>query len=368
MHRERLQRLSTGMEHQKIAAMAFNSGPSLTYLTGLHFHLMERPVVLLVTPGKQAVLILPELEQGKLDQAACGLTAMTYPENPDNWSTVFRQALDGLKLGKGRIGVEPRQFRLLEYNYLFSANDNVSITDGSNLIASLRSVKDHGEIEAMKQAVTIAQEALKATLPLARIGMSEKDLANELVIQLLRQGSDPALPFSPIVSAGPNAAKPHAKPSERKLSVGDLLIIDWGASCRNYVSDLTRTFAVGEVEPEYHRIHNTAQMANRAGREAGKPGVACKMIDHAARVVIESAGYGDQFTHRTGHGIGMECHEDPYIRGDNEEILEAGMAYTVEPGIYLGGRNGVRIEDTVVVTAAGAQSLSDLPRELVTIC
>ncbi len=367
MHRERLQRLFKAMEQLEIDAIALNAGPSLTYLTGLHFHLMERPVTLLASPGERPVLILPELEQKKLDQSACRLDAFTYPENPAGWGDVFKQGLSGLKPKGKKIGVEPRQLRLLEYNYLSSIDDTLIFTDASALIASLRSVKERTEIDSMKQAVKIAQEALKATLPLARIGMSEKELANELVVQLLRQGSDPALPFSPIVSSGPNGANPHAKPSERKLSAGDLLIIDWGASCQDYVSDLTRTFAVGEIAPEYQRIHSIVQMANKAGREAGKPGVSCKTVDQAARSVIESAGYGEKFTHRTGHGIGMECHEDPYIRADNGQILEEGMTYTVEPGIYLDGKNGVRIEDNVVVTAAGAESLSNLPRELATI-
>ena len=367
MHHERLQRLCKAMEQLEIDAVALNAGPSLSYLTGLHFHLMERPVTLLAAPGVRPVLILPELEQKKLDQSACRLDALTYPENPAGWGAVFRQGVSRLKLRRKTIGVEPRQLRLLEYNLLSFADDRLLFTDASAMIASLRSSKDRTEIDSIKQAVRIAQEALQATLPLARIGMSERELANELVIQLLRHGSDPALPFSPIVSSGPNGANPHARPSERKLSAGDLVIIDWGASCRDYVSDLTRTFAVGEIAAEHQLIHSIVQMANKAGRQAGKPGVSCKTVDQAARSVIEAAGYGENFTHRTGHGIGMECHEDPYIREDNDQILTEGMTYTVEPGIYLSGKIGVRIEDTVVVTAAGAESLSDLPRGLTII-
>jgi Xaa-Pro dipeptidase len=216
----------------------------------------------------------------------------------------------------------------------------------------------------MRQAVQIAQNALEATLPLIKIGMTERDLAAELTIQLLRHGSDPALPFSPIISGGPNSANPHASPSERTLQSGDLLVIDWGATHEGYVSDLTRTFAIGEIDEEYRKIHEIVQQANAAGRAAGKPGLACAEIDKAARKVIEDAGYGQYFTHRTGHGLGMEGHEDPYMRSDNQQLLETGMAYTVEPGIYLPGRNGVRIEDDVIVTEDGSESLSDLPREI----
>jgi Xaa-Pro dipeptidase len=131
-----------------------------------------------------------------------------------------------------------------------------------------------------------------------------------------------------------------------------------------YISDLTRTFAVGEVEDEFRKIHQVVMEANAAGRAAAQPGVPCANVDFAARTVIEKAGYGQYFTHRTGHGIGMEPHEDPYMRGDNLELLSPGMTFTVEPGIYLPGRNGVRIEDNMFITENGAECLSDMPREL----
>jgi Xaa-Pro dipeptidase len=151
---------------------------------------------------------------------------------------------------------------------------------------------------------------------------------------------------------------------ERKLQGGDLLVVDWGAAFNGYISDLTRTFAVGKVDAEYEKIHKIVQEANAAGRVAAKPGVPCADVDKAARNVIDKAGYGKFFTHRTGHGIGMEGHEEPYMRGDNMQLLEPGMAFTVEPGIYLPGRNGVRIEDNMVITDSSAESLSDMPREI----
>jgi len=184
------------------------------------------------------------------------------------------------------------------------------------------------------------------------------------VVQLLRNGSEPEMPFAPIVSGGPNSANPHASPTARKLQAGDLLVVDWGATYDGYISDLTRTFAVGEVDEEYQKIHEIVQEANAAGRGAAKPGVPCAAVDQAAREVIENSGYGVYFTHRTGHGIGMEGHEEPYMRGDNMQLLEPGMAFTVEPGIYLPNRNGVRIEDNVVITETGADVLSDMPREV----
>jgi Xaa-Pro dipeptidase len=236
--------------------------------------------------------------------------------------------------------------------------------DASDVLSQLRLKKDSAEVDAMRRAVKIAQDALEATIPVIRIGMSERELSSELVMQLLKHGSEPELPFPPIVSGGPNSANPHASPSERKLQAGDMLVVDWGASYDGYISDLTRTFAVGRVDEEYAKIHKIVQESNAAGRAAAKPSASCANVDKAARDVIEKAGYGKYFTHRTGHGIGMEGHEDPYMRGDNMQLLEPGMAFTVEPGIYLPDRNGVRIEDNVVITEDGVDCLSDMPREM----
>jgi len=367
MYRSRQQRLAEILQDMNLDALAINAGPSLSYLTGLHFHLMERPVVLLFVSGREMVIILPELEQQKLVGIDYPVTPFTYPENPADWPGVFRRACDLLSLAGKCVGTEPQQLRLLEYNYLKRAAESISFTDASSVLASLRCIKDKTEIEKMQKAVSIAQESLTATLPLATIGTSEKELANELVIQLLRHGSDPSLPFSPIVSTGPNGANPHASPSGRTLSPGDLLIIDWGATSQGYASDLTRTFAVGKIEEEYERIHSLVRQANEAGLAAAKPGATCSAVDKAARKVITDGGYGPFFTHRTGHGIGMECHEAPYIRNDNDQLLEEGMTFTIEPGIYLAGRNGVRIEDDIIITAEGAEALSTYPRNLVTI-
>ena len=360
----RLEKLDASLRTSGLDAVALNPGPTLTYLTGLHFHLMERPVVLMVAQGQDPAIVLPELEMLKVAQMPYPVQAFAYGENPSEWDAAFRKATQSLGLDGKRIGVEPRQMRLLEFRYVKNSAPEADFPDASDVLGSLRLKKDKEEIESMRKAVMVAQDALKATIPLIKIGMTEKELAAELVTQLLKHGSEPELPFSPIVSGGPNSANPHASPTGRKLQASDLLVIDWGAAVDGYISDLTRTFAVGQVEAEYEKIHKIVQEANAAGRAAGKPGLPCAGVDKAARDVIEKAGYGQYFTHRTGHGIGMEGHEEPYIRGDNMQILEPGMAYTVEPGIYLPDRNGVRVEDNVIITETGSESLSDIPREI----
>lgn len=363
----RLERLQTALAQAGLDAAALNPGPTLTYLTGLKFHLMERPVVLLVAQGKDPVIVLPELEMPKVNLFPCKVNAFAYGENPSEWDAAFRKAVQSLSLDGKKIGVEPRQMRLLEFRHVKVGAPEADFPDASEALASLRLRKDESEIGAMRRAVKVAQDALEATTPFIKIGMTEKEIAAELTVQLLRHGSEPELPFPPIVSAGPNSANPHASPSDRKLRRSDLLVVDWGATVDGYISDLTRTFAVGQVEAEFGKIAEVVLKANEAGRAAGRPGVPCANVDKAAREVIEKAGYGIYFTHRTGHGIGMEGHEEPYMRGDNMQMLYPGMAYTVEPGIYLPDRGGVRIEDNVVVTKDGVEVLSDMSRELLTI-
>ena len=237
-------------------------------------------------------------------------------------------------------------------------------TPAGEVLARLRMCKDDQELAKMRRAVEIAQQGFGGMLPLLKAGMTEREAAAELTIQMLRAGADSEAPFSPTVGSGPNSANPHYGAGIRRLQPGDLAVVDWGASFEGYCSDLTRTLAVGEVDETLERIARVTVEANAAGRAAGKPGVPAGEVDRAARAVIESAGFGAQFFHRTGHGIGMEGHEEPYIFGENGLILEEGMTYTVEPGIYFSGTGGVRVEDDVVVTARGSESLSDLPRDL----
>lgn len=357
-----LEKLTSLLQQASLDALVLNPSPSLTYLTGLHFHLMERPVLGFFTAEGNAALVLPELEMQKL--AGRDIAAFPYGEPPASWNEAFSRAVASLHLDGKRLGIEPLHLRILEFRYLEAAAPRAVFPDAAEVVAALRICKTEAEIAAMRRAVDIAQNALLATLPRVKIGVSERDIAAELTLQLLRHGSDGDFPFAPIVSGGPNAANPHATPSARKLQEGDLLVIDWGARVDGYISDITRTFALGALDEESRKIHEIVQQANAAGRAAGKPGLPARVVDEAAREVIEAAGYGKFFTHRTGHGIGMEAHEPPFMRGDNERILQPGMAYTVEPGIYLPGKNGVRIEDDMILTESGAESLSTLPREL----
>jgi Xaa-Pro dipeptidase len=364
---ERRERLNQALSFYNLDALALNAGPSLTYLTGLHFHLSERPVLAIFSTESLPLIVLPVLEEGKLDNLPFQAQRFVYGEDPAIWNQAFRQAAAIGHLDGKRIGVEPQRMRVLELRQLESAAPKARIMPAERAVAELRMQKDPSELLAMRRAVDIAQAALTVALPSARVGLSEREFAAELTLQLLRAGSDPEMPFSPIVASGPNSANPHALPSDRTFQPGDLLIIDWGAGYKGYFSDLTRTFVFGQADPELAQIAQVTAQANAAGRAAARPGTPAGEVDRAARSVIEAAGYGSFFIHRTGHGLGMEGHEEPYIYSENHLPLAAGMTFTIEPGIYLPGRGGVRVEDNIVITQDGCESLSSLPRDLITL-
>lgn len=360
-------RLSQLLKAHNLEAVALNPGPTLRYLTGLEFHLMERPVVAVFGSNGTISLVLPALESAKLADLDFSPKITTYGDDPAAWQAAFNQAFAEYDLANTRIGVEPARFRVLELNFLQKAVPNAQILDGGAALADLRVVKDAEALTKMRRAAVIAQQALLETLKTVRPGQTEKQIAAELMVQLFRAGSDPELPFAPIVATGPNTANPHATPSDRKLGEGEFLLIDWGAAYEGYFSDITRTFFCGEPTSEMRQVAELVKAANQAGREAGRAGMTAGQVDAAARETITRGGYGDYFTHRTGHGLGMETHETPYIFAGNPLVLGEGMVFTIEPGIYLPGKGGVRIEDDVVVRADRLESLTDLPRDVVAL-
>jgi Xaa-Pro dipeptidase len=366
-YKSRVSRLVEALPEHRLEALVLLPGPNLIYFTGLSFHLMGRPTLAVFTPDLPPLILVGELERIKAEGCVLAPSVITYGEDMASRQAAFKKLEARLGLARRRVGVEPLRMRWMEEQSLMEAAPGIRLASAEAALEPLRAVKSTEELASIERAVAIAESALQTLLPSVRPGVTERELASELTLQLLRAGSEPELPFPPIVAAGPNAALPHAVPTGRRLERGDVLILDWGATLDGYISDLTRTFFLGEADAEMRRIYETVARANSAGREAAGPGVACRDVDRAARRVIEAAGYGPAFLHRTGHGIGLEAHEPPYLRSDNESLLTAGMTFTVEPGIYLESRGGVRIEDNVVITPEGGRTLSRLPRELVTL-
>lgn len=364
MHAARFARFQHLLTQAGLEGAALIAGPNLSYLTGLSFHLSERPTVGFFPAQGDPVFVVGRLEESKVQ------TGIPYPvqvksyTDADGPARAFGEAAQALAWTQRTVAVETRRMRVMELHYIEEAFGNPKIHAAEELLAQMRMAKDEHEIAKMRRAVQIAEDALRATLKTIRVGQTEREIAAELVVQTLRAGSDAELPFAPIVASGPNSALPHAFVTDRRLEAGDLLTLDWGASKDGYFADLTRTFAVGEIAIEKHRIYNLVRDANAAARMVAKPGVTCAAVDAAARKVITDGGYGAYFTHRVGHGLGLEGHEDPSMHGNNQTVLGEGFTFTIEPGIYVPDIGGVRIEDDVVVTATGCESLSTYPREL----
>jgi Xaa-Pro dipeptidase len=359
---ERITFLRKLMQKQSIDLVAINAGKDLKFITGLEFHLSERPVILVVSRNDPSILFFPAFEMGKAKTSPLDLNLSPYDEDADKWGKILGTALEGFSHKNPKIAVSPESFRFLELDLLQTALGYKSVQSGQEIFKQLYIQKDISAIESIKEAVGVAERAFKKLT--IRPGQTEKQVANELFINLLREGSEQNLPFEPIVATGTNSANPHSFPGERIIQKGDTVIIDWGARCNGYVSDITRTFQIEIENPEIAKISEIVLGANIAARKKIKPGIQASEVDQAARRYIEDRGYGKFFTHRTGHGIGLEAHENPYISQTSKEVLKAGMVFTIEPGIYIPDKGGVRIEDNVLVTENGFKTLTNLPREI----
>ena len=241
--------------------------------------------------------------------------------------------------------------------------DGIETVPAGGLVEALREIKDAGEIAAIRAAAELADAALEAVLARGVAGRTETEVALDLEIELRRAGAE-ALSFAPIVAHGAHGALPHAQPRDVPIAAGTLLTIDWGALLDGYCSDCTRTFAVGEVGAEEREVYDLVLRAQVAALDAVRPGPTGREVDAVARDIIDGAGHAEHFGHGLGHGVGLEIHEGPRLSRTGEAALAPGMIVTVEPGVYLPGRLGVRIEDLVVVTDAGHDVLNTLPKEL----
>jgi len=354
----KIQELRKGMKKQGFDCLAVVPGPNLYYITSKKFHLSERPVVLFIEDDN-LTFILPELESQKL--VGLDVNSLTYSDvsGPQQAFDIFFENKQFKK-----IGVESRIMRHLELNLIDVQGSE--IVDSMHMFAKLRTKKSNDEIELIEKAVLIAEKSLNSIINKLSSRISEKEFASQLVIELLKNGSESELPFSPIVASGPNAANPHHFPTDKIISENELVIIDWGANYQGYFSDITRTFATGKnIDSKLLDAFESVRLANSAAREKSANGITAGDVDFAARSVIEERGFGDYFIHRTGHGLGLEIHEEPNIKQEEEFILTEGNVYTIEPGIYLPNLGGIRIEDDVLIESSKCRSLTTIPRDLV---
>jgi len=362
---ERVERLRQALADQGFGAVAVIAGGNLRYLTGLDLHGGMRVMMAFFPASGQPAFVLPALEEPRA-RAIVPYPMRFYPwTDAEGPAGALAECLHDLGLAGAQLTIEYGGMRVFELRGIEAAAPNIEIVDGTPLFAALRMSKGADELASMRAAAQIVEGALRAAVAQVRVGMTEIELAEIWEAAIRAAGSAPS--FGTIIASGPNAANPHHTNSNRQLQRGDLVIMDGGALYEGYASDITRTIAIGEPARELRAIYELTLAANKAGRAAVAPGITPEQIDRAARGVITAGGYGPQFLHRTGHGLGIEVHEPPYLLEGNREPLTVGTTFTIEPGIYLAGLGGVRIEDDMVVSEAGGESLTTFERELIVI-
>jgi Xaa-Pro dipeptidase len=362
---ERLNKLTAELRSAGVDAIAIVPGANMRYLAGLDMHMNERLAIAFFPANGQPAMVLPALEAPRA-QAQAQFPIRFYPWTDEAGpEAALRQAIADLGLDGRRLGVEYTAMRVLELRGIEQCAPEAVVGDATPLLATLRMRKDPGELAAMRAAVRIVEDALRGAIAQIRPGMTERELGEIWEAGMRAAGSGPS--FGTIVASGPNSANPHHSNTDRAFQPGDLIILDGGCWYDGYASDITRTIALGEPSAEARRIYDLVLAANAAGRAAARPGASGDTVDQAARKVIADGGYGAQFLHRTGHGLGLEIHEPPYMVGGNAEALAPGMTFTVEPGVYVAGVGGVRIEDDVVITDDGAESLTSFERNLIIV-
>jgi Xaa-Pro aminopeptidase len=349
----RIERAAAAAQEAGLAGLLAAPGPDLLYLTGYSpDELTERLTVLVVAAGREPVLVLPAFERSEAADARVAFVEWSDGEDP--------YAATAALLEPGRYAVSDA-FWALHVLALQEALPGAAFASMSAALPLLRAIKDADELARMAAAGAAADATFADVLELPFAGRRELDVAADLARLLVEHGHASA-DFT-IVGSGPNGANPHHGAGSRVIEAGDAVVLDFGGTYDGYGSDTTRTVHVGEPSEEHLRVHEVVRAAQQAGFEAVRPGVACQDVDRAARAVIDDAGYGSLFTHRTGHGIGIVVHEPPYIVEGETQPLAPGMCFSIEPGIYVPGSFGVRIEDIVAVTEDGGRRLNDSPRE-----
>jgi Xaa-Pro aminopeptidase len=357
-HLDRIGRAAAEASSREFDALVVSPSPDLVYLTGYDPKPLPRPTLLVLRPGRDPALLVPELERALAVASPVGeqLELVPWRDGADPYETAA-----GLLAGAARIAVGDRLWGIHLLGLQRKLPD-AAFSPASPVMTRLRAVKDEQELGALRHAGRAADETFREIVSMPFQGRKEEDVAHDLAELLVRNGHARA-DFT-IVASGPNAASPHHEPGGRAILPRDAVVMDFGGELAGYFSDTTRTVVVTEPPEGFEPAYAAVQEAQAAAVDTVRPGVQAQEIDRTARAIIDAAGYGERFIHRTGHSIGLELHEPPYMVEGDETVLEQGMTFSVEPGVYLEGRFGVRIEDIVAVTANGVERLNRSTRDL----
>lgn len=362
MNMSRIKQLNTYMEQNQLDAILVTLPKHVYYLTGFLSDPHERFMGLVLTRGEEPVLIVPALDK-EAAAAASGMQKILTHTDTENAFEVLKRALP---VSLARMGLEKSHFTLTRFEDMERIVHASEFVDIDAPLKDMRMIKTADEVLRIKRAIQVVEDVLRAGLEKVRVGVTEMEIVAELEYQMKKLGAE-GPSFATMVLAGEKSALPHGNPGDRKIQAGEFLLFDLGVYIDGYVSDITRTFAVGSVSDKLQEIYETVLAGNLAAIEAVRPGVSLASIDQAARETIASKGYGEYFIHRLGHGMGMDVHEYPSVHGENQDTLRAGMVFTIEPGVYVPGLAGVRIEDDVLVTESGVEVLTTFPKDLTVI-
>ena len=354
----RIARLQSLLRDSGLGGAVVAPTDHMRYLTGWAEPGYERLIALFVPIAGELAFVAPDMNVEQARSNPAGVADVRGWSDASGWTAIAARAMGDLGFG-GTIAVDD-ELPAAHLLGLQAIDATARWQTLSPILAQLRQIKDADELDAMRRSARVADSAYEAILPSLRPGVTEVQVRSELGRYFEASG---ARTWFGLVCFGRNSALPHHSSGATALRPGDVVVLDLGCVLDDYASDITRTVAVGEPGPGARRVYEIVLQAHRAARAAARPGAACQDVDRAARAVISDAGYGECFVHRTGHGIGVSCHEPPYIVEGNRQILQPGMCFSDEPGIYLPGRYGVRIESILFVTESGAETLNAAPPE-----
>lgn len=349
-----LKQIASKLKDYGLDAMLVNSEPGEFYAVGFHGE-----GIAVVTAER--CWYYTDSRYIEAAQAQITGTEVAMPAAGENYFTLTQKIVE--RLGIQKLGVEDAYLPMGQFLQWQEAV-KAELVPASGLLTELRAIKDEEELSAMREAQRITDAAFDAILKFIRPGVSEQEIAARLQYEMLCLGAE-KMSFDPIVASGPNGSKPHAIPSGKRVEKGEFITMDFGCKFGGYCSDMTRTVALGEPSEEMRRVYDTVYRAQRAGIEAAHGGVSGAAVHEAGRRVIADAGYGDYFGHGFGHSLGIEIHEDPRFSPKWDKIVSAGSTLSAEPGIYLPGKFGVRIEDVIILTPEGCEDITHSPHELI---
>lgn len=355
-------RMTGLMKEKGIKAIVLSPSMNLLYTTGFNTFPGERLLVSVFDESGELIFIVPKLYLQEAKEKAVFDRIISWDDSQDPGDVLGELCSEKGYVG-GIVAIEDTMW-FNNFEKIYDKFKQVKFIKASEIIGELRKHKTNDEAEKMRKSSELAEKALDKVIPMIRTGMKENQVRDLLEAEMKKQGiACPA--FETIIGSGPNSALPHYTAGDRVLNAGDSIVMDFGGVYQGYCSDMTRTIMLGKATSEYKEVYETVKEAQRKAVEAVKPGVKASEIDAAARSCITGKGYGDYFIHRTGHGIGMEVHEEPYISNISNTVLEPGMVFSIEPGIYLPGKFGVRIEDLVMVTDSGVEVLNKYTKNLI---